>query len=135
MAHTQELAPLSRGVGLTAFDRSHIDLTKALQRLICFHHDKKGHRDVPLFIASASHLRTRGLSPLLADVPTCVLTFVATAIETNVDLLTAGDYRLQPPREYYLPRWSRPFAERGCGCRVYLLYCDFLFVVKTPWCP
>jgi len=32
-------------------------------------------------IASASHLRTRGLSPLLADVLTCVLTFVATAID------------------------------------------------------
>ena len=32
-------------------------------------------------IASASHLRTRGLSPLLADVLTCVLTFVATAIQ------------------------------------------------------
>ena len=36
-----------------------------------------------LHIASASHLRTRGLSPLLADVPTCVLTFVATAILTK----------------------------------------------------
>jgi len=31
--------------------------------------------------ASVSHLRTRGLSPLLADVLTCVLTFVATAID------------------------------------------------------
>ena len=31
-------------------------------------------------MASASHLRTRGLSSLLADVPTCILTFVATAI-------------------------------------------------------
>ena len=35
-------------------------------------------------IASASHLRTRGLSPLLADVLTCVLTFVATAIDPSV---------------------------------------------------
>jgi len=34
-------------------------------------------------IASASHLRTRGLSPLLADVLTCVLTFVAAAISKN----------------------------------------------------
>ena len=32
------------------------------------------------YIASASHLRTRGLSPLLADVLTCVLTFVTAAI-------------------------------------------------------
>ena len=34
----------------------------------------------PRHIASVSHLRTRDLSPLLADVLTCVLTFVATAI-------------------------------------------------------
>jgi len=33
-----------------------------------------------IVIASASHIRTRGLSPLLADVLTCVLTFAATAI-------------------------------------------------------
>jgi hypothetical protein len=37
-------------------------------------------------IASASHLRTRGLSPLLADAPTCVLTFVATAISSRSPL-------------------------------------------------
>ena len=35
-------------------------------------------------IASASHLRTRGLSPLLADVLICVLTFVAAAIPGKI---------------------------------------------------
>ena len=38
----------------------------------------------PRHIASVSHLRTRGLSPLLADVLTCVLTFVATAITSAI---------------------------------------------------
>jgi len=44
-------------------------------------------------IASASHLRTRGLSPLLADGLTCVLTFVATAICRSFSALSKDKTR------------------------------------------